>query len=167
MSTMTQTEQTVRTYAAYIQATPEEVWQALTDPEWSERYGYRGRVHYELQPGGAYTAEPSEAMRAHGASGVVVEGEVIAADAPRRLEQTWHALFSPETSAEPPTRLTFELEELQPGITRVDITHDATGAPLTDGFTSGAQREYGGGWPWVLSDLKTLLETGKALEDEG
>jgi uncharacterized protein YndB with AHSA1/START domain len=111
MTTAIETEQAVatQTYRVYIKAAPEAIWDALTTSESTERYGYGGRVDYDLSPGGAYRAHASEAMVACGAPDVVVEGEVVEADAPRRLEQTWNPLFDPQISAEPATRVTFEL----------------------------------------------------------
>jgi len=64
---------------------------------------------------------------------------------------------------EPPTRLTYELEPGKGGVTTLTLTHQVDGAPLAAGITSGAVAEAGGGLPWVLSDLKTLLETGETL----
>jgi uncharacterized protein YndB with AHSA1/START domain len=158
-------QRAVRSFSAYIKATPEQVWQALTDPDQTDRYGYRGRADYDLRPGGAYTHGPSAAMREHGAPDVVLEGEVIEAEAPHRLVQTWHALFGPETSAEPAGRLEIAIEAIQPSVSLVTFTHDTTDAPLTGSITSGEAREFGGGWSWTLSDLKSYLETGRSLED--
>lgn len=165
MTTAIETEKavTTQTYSVYIKATPEAVWDALTTSEWTQRYGYGGRVDYELSPGGTYRAYASEAMLACGAPEVVVEGEVVEADAPRRLEQTWNALFDPQIAAEAPTRLTFELEPVESKVTKVTLTHDLEGAPSTAAIVGGTIREAGGGWGFVLSDLKTLLETGSSL----
>jgi uncharacterized protein YndB with AHSA1/START domain len=88
---------------------------------------------------------------------------VIEVELPRRLVQTWHALFGPETAAEADTTLIFETEPGEGGFTKLTLTHDLEGAPITAGFVSGAAPNTGGGWPFVLSDLKTLLETGNAL----
>ncbi len=72
--------------------------------------------------------------------------------------------MDPTTAAEPFTTLTYEIAELpaQPGVCKLTVTHDVTGAPATAAMVAGAQEEYGagGGWAWVLSDLKTLVETG-------
>ena len=92
MSAATQSDlKTVQVYRVYIKATPEAIWEAITDPGWTDRYGYRGRADIDLRPGGAYAANASEAMRAGGGPEVVVVGEVIEADPPRRLVQTWPA----------------------------------------------------------------------------
>jgi uncharacterized protein YndB with AHSA1/START domain len=169
MNTAIETERavTTQTYRVYVKAAPEAIWDAITKSEFTQRYGYGGRVDYELSPGGAYRAYASEAMLACGAPAVVVEGEVIEADAPHRLEQTWNPLFDPEISAEPATRVTFELEPVQGDVTKLTLTHDVEGAPATAAIVGGAIPEAGGGWSFVLSDLKTLLETGSALAEGG
>ncbi len=90
---------------------------------------------------------------------------MLESDPPRKLVQTWHPQFTPEMIAEPPTRLTYEITESRGGICTVTITHDVTGAPLVAGMVRGGgdPAQGGGGWPWVLSDLKSLLETGKRM----
>jgi uncharacterized protein YndB with AHSA1/START domain len=163
MTTMTGRADATQGYQLYIRATPEAIWEALTTSEWTQRYGYGGRVDYELHPGGVYRGYATEEMLAWGASEVVLEGEVVEAEAPRRLVQTWHALFDPEITAEAATRLTFEIEPADDGVTKLTLTHELEGAPRTAALTGGGVPGTGGGWPFVLSDLKTLLETGKPL----
>jgi uncharacterized protein YndB with AHSA1/START domain len=102
-------------------------------------------------------------MKAHGGPDVVVDGEVIEADPPRKLVQTWRALWDPAMVAEGFKRLTWEIEPGPGGVTTLTVTHELDGAPMTAAQVSGAIKEAGGGWAFVLSDLKTLLETGKAL----
>ena len=77
--------------------------------------------------------------------------------------QTWHPIWDPASAEETATRLTFEIEEDRGGITKLTVTHDVAGAPLTAKMVAGQVTDAGGGWSYVLSDLKTLLETGKAL----
>ncbi|HEX9416272.1 MAG TPA: SRPBCC family protein [Gaiellaceae bacterium] len=159
------TEKTVdtQTYQLYIRATPEAIWDAITKSEWTQQYGYRGRVDYELRTGGTYCAYATEAMVACGAPDVIIEGEVVEADVPRRLVQTWNPLFDPQITAEASTTLTFEIEPAEGGFTKLTVTHELGGAPTTAALVSGSVPDTGGGWPFVLSDLKSLLETGKQL----
>ncbi|XRQ14537.1 ArsR/SmtB family transcription factor [Actinomadura welshii] len=157
-SGMTTTE-TVQVYRVYIKATPQAIWDAITDPEWTVKFGYQAPVEYDLRPGGAFRGLASEAMKEQGAPDVVLDGEVIEADPPRRLVQTWRALFL----GEPHTRLTYEIEDGGPGVSRLTVTHDVTGAPQTAAQGAGEIPEAGGGWNETLSDLKTLLETGASL----
>jgi hypothetical protein len=75
-------------------------------------------------------------------------------------------LFMPEQAAEPLTTLTYEIEEVGGGVCRLTVVHDVTDAPIHAGSISGEQLEgAGGGWPFVLSDLKSLLETGRSMSD--
>jgi uncharacterized protein YndB with AHSA1/START domain len=149
----------------YIRATPQAIWDAITQPEWSERYGYGGRGEYDLRPGGTYIAYTSAAMREHGAPEVAIRGEVLEADPPRKLVQTWQMVMDAAMEAQGATRLTYEIDELADGTSRLTVVHDLTGAPVLAGLMRGDMEAQGagGGWSWVLSTLKTLLETGEEL----
>jgi uncharacterized protein YndB with AHSA1/START domain len=145
-----------------LEAPREEVWEAVTDPEWNRRYGYHCPGEYELRAGGAYRALASKEMQEHGAPEVIIEGEVLECDPPRKLVQTWQALWDPQLAAES-TRLIWEIEGGPGGITTLTVTHVLEGAPKTAEQVSGSRPDAGGGWAWILSDLKTLLETGTTL----
>ena len=165
MTSVTETAVTTQVYRVYIKASPEAIWDAITRPEWTQRYGYGGTVEYDLRPGGAYRALTSEAMREHGASDVAIVGEVLEADPPRKLVQTWRMVMDAELEAEGSTRLTYELEEGPGGVTRLTLVHELEGAPKQAAILAGELEDVGagGGWSWVLSDLKTLLETGEGF----
>lgn len=156
---------TTQVYRVYIKATPQAIWDAITQPEWAERYGYGGRVEYDLRPGGAYRGYSSEAMRAAGAPELAVDGEVIEASPPHLLVQTWRMLMDEGLTAEGFTRLTYEIVEGAGGVSRLTLTHELEGAPTLALMLAGGMEEggAGGGWPWVLSTLKTLLETGTPM----
>jgi len=162
MSTVTATTQI---YRVYIKAKPEVVWDAITKPEWTEKYGYGGQADYELRPGGHYRGVASDEMRAMGSPEVAVDGEVIEVDPPRRLVQTWRMTMDAELAAEGFTRVTYEIEGTKSGSTRLTVIHDLEGAPKLAALVSGELEDTGagGGWSWVLSDLKSLLETGQAI----
>jgi uncharacterized protein YndB with AHSA1/START domain len=162
----TATAVTTQTHRVWINATPEAIWAALTEPEQLARYGYGSRIDVELRPGGMYRANSTEEMLAFGAPPVMVEGEVLEVDEPRRLVQTWHALFGPETASEPATTLSYELEPGVGGVTKLTVAHELDSAPITAAIVGGVVAEAGGGWGWVLSDLKTLLETGAPLPSQ-
>lgn len=100
MSTMTETDMTTQLYQVWIKATPEAIWEAITQPEWTEKYGYPGHSEYELRVGGAYKAVAGKEMVAMGAPEIVIDGEVVETDPPRRLVQTWRFLWDPELVAE-------------------------------------------------------------------
>ena len=164
---MTTTTEAVTTqvYRVFIKATPQAIWDAITKPEWTQRYGYGGSADYDLRPGGAYRGLASAEMRAHGAPEVAVDGEVVEADPPRRLVQTWRILMDPDLAAEGFTRLTYEIDPGEGGVTKLTVIHDLEGAPRTAALVSGGLEAEGagGGWSRVLSDLKTLLESGTPL----
>jgi uncharacterized protein YndB with AHSA1/START domain len=165
MTSTTVPPTTIQVHRVHIRATPEAVWEAITSPEWTKRYGYHTPAEFELRAGGAYRAMPSAEMVSYGApsDGPVVDGEVLEVDPPRRLVQTWRMLFTPELAAEGFTRLTYEIEPEAGGVTSLTVTHDVTGAPNTAAAVSAPSSDAGGGWSVILSDLKTLLESGEPL----
>ena len=165
MTTADRTTETIQMYRVYIKATPEAIWEALTQPEWTVRYGYAPVVEYELRSGGAFRAHANEGMKALGCPDVISDGEVIEAEPPRRLVQTWRMTMTPELAAEAFTRLTYEIAPVRGGVTKLTVTHDVTGAPMWATVLRGESESdgAGGGWNEILSGLKTLLETGQEL----
>ncbi len=161
---MTSATQTTQVYRVYIRASARAIWDAITSPEWTVKYGYQAPVDYELRPGGTFRGLASEAMKAHGAPEVVIAGEVLEVDPPHRLVQTWRPQWDAE-SAKEASKLTYEIVEQQDGLCRLTVTHEVDDAPLTAAMVGGGLEDTGagGGWAQVLSDLKTLLETGQAL----
>jgi len=165
------TKATTQVYRVHIRATPEAVWDAITKPEWTERYGYGVRGEYDLRPGGTYRALTSEEMKREGAArgfsvpDVGGDGEVIEADPPRKLVLKWRMLMDPDPATQGFTRLSYELDQIQDGVTRLTVIHELEGAPGLAPLLAGELEAQGagGGWAWVLSDLKTLLETGRPL----
>jgi uncharacterized protein YndB with AHSA1/START domain len=155
-----------QTYRLWIKATPEEIWKALTDPETLGRYGYGGKFDIDVRPGGSFKVGATDQMLEGGAPELMVDGEYLEVEEPRRLVQTWHALFDEQMTAEPPTTVTYEIEPAKGGVTKLTVIHEAGAAPLAAAITSGQVAEAGGGFPWVLNDLKTLLETGETLPDQ-
>jgi uncharacterized protein YndB with AHSA1/START domain len=149
-------------YHIFIQATAQDVWDALTRPGWTQQYGYRARVKYDPQPGGIYLAYASGRRNGQRAQDLIISGEVIEAEPPKRLVQTWHPMFDARAAAEPATRLSWEIHEERTGLAAVTVSHECPGAPQTAALAAG-QAAGLGGWSWVLSDLKTLLETGRPL----
>ena len=164
MTTMTAT--TTQVYRIFIKATPEAIWEAITTPEWTQRYGYGGLPEYDLRPGATYQVRPSEPMASvPGVPEVIIDGEILEADPPRRLSMTWRMLMDPDMAAEGPTRLTYEIEEIEGSATKLTVIHELENAPRLAAIVAGQGEAEGagGGWAWILSDLKSLLETGSRL----
>jgi uncharacterized protein YndB with AHSA1/START domain len=164
---MTTTTKTVQVYSVYIRATPQAIWDAITKPEWTEKYGYGGKASFELKSGGRFTHGASAEMKSFGAPDVVIDGEVVEADPPNKLVQTWRMLMDADMAAEGFTRLTYEIAARDHGVTKLTVIHDLENAPRLALLVDGGAEEHGGGggWSWILSDLKSLLETGKRLAD--
>jgi uncharacterized protein YndB with AHSA1/START domain len=153
-------------YRVWIKATPEAIWDAITKSEWTQRYGYGGLADYDLRPGRPYVVRPSEPMASmDGVPDTIIDGEIVEADPPRRLSLTWRMLMDPRMQAEGFTKLTYEIDALEGGVTRLTVVHDLEGAPALAAMVGGEHEAEGagGGWAWVLSDLKSLLETGAPL----
>jgi uncharacterized protein YndB with AHSA1/START domain len=144
--------QTTQVYSVFIRATPDEVWDGITKPEFTSRYFYGSVVDSTYEPGSPYAGWAADLSRQY------VEGEVLEADRPRRLVTTWRALYDPETAAEPYSRVTWELQPAGEHVTKLTVVHDELEAsPKTAANVAG-------GWSYILSGLKTVLETGESLE---
>jgi uncharacterized protein YndB with AHSA1/START domain len=140
-------------YSVFIRATPEQVWQGITDPAFTQRYFYGSVIESSYEPGASYDGWAADRSQQY------VEGEVLEADPPRKLVTTWRALYDPDTAAEPPSRVSWEIEPAGEHVTKLTVVHDRLeAAPKT-------ALNVAGGWSYVLSGLKTLLETGHALTD--
>ena len=121
------------------------------------KYRYQGAVEYELHPGSAYQAHGTPQMRAIGLPDVVVDGVVEQADPPKKLVNTYRFLFSDANKAEGFTRVTWEIEKVAAGFSRLTVVHELEGAPIMAGMVASKFSEQGaGGWAWILSDLKSL-----------
>ena len=96
MTSAAPTATTTQVYRVWIKATPEAIWDAITKPEWTARYGYGGIVDYDLRPGRPFVVHPSEPMASmEGVPDDIIDGEVVEADPPRRLSLTWRMLMDP------------------------------------------------------------------------
>ncbi len=164
MSADTKTSVTTQIHEVYIKAAPQAIWDAITSPEWTAKYAYRGRVEYDLRPGGKFRAFATKAMVDFGLPEVLIDGEVIESDAPKKLVQTYRFLFNDALKSEGFTRLTYEISPTRSGFCRLTVTHELEGAPMLASIVAAPFAETGsGGWNWILNDLKTLLETGAPM----
>jgi uncharacterized protein YndB with AHSA1/START domain len=145
MSTMT--AQATQVYRLFIKASPEQVWDAITKPEFTTRYFFASRV--ELADG---------RRRAYGPGGELWgDSAILEEDPPRRLVHEWQGLYDSELAEEETSRVTWEIEPQDGGYCLLTLVHDKLeGAPKTAASVAG-------GWMLVLSGLKTLLETGEPL----
>jgi uncharacterized protein YndB with AHSA1/START domain len=143
----TMTAQATQVYQVFIKATPEQIWDAITKPEFSHKYFFGSHV--------TVTRDSYRSLNADG--GDLVAGTVIEYEPPHRLVHGWRALYDPETAAEDDSRVTWEIEAQDGGYSKLTVVHDQLeGAPKTAASVAG-------GWSFVLSGLKTLLETGEPL----
>src|SRR3954467_10976345 len=141
-----------KVFEIYIKTTPERLWEAITDSGMRAKYTFGVGVRSEFAPGSRYEG-------VHPGAGVVItEGENVEVDPPRRLVQSFNALWSDDVKAEGPWRVTWEIEQVEDSC-RLTVTHDE--------LRDGANAELYGGWPMILSGLKTLLETGETLTTPG
>ena len=146
------TTATTQVYQVFIKAEPEAIWAAITRPEFTVRYFHGSAVDTDLEPGGRFHFLNPDRTALWG------DGHVVEADPPKRLVITWHALWDEEIAAEAPSRVTWEIEPQDGGHCLLTVTHDQLeGAPKTAGMVSGR------GWMFVLSGLKSVLETGRPL----
>jgi uncharacterized protein YndB with AHSA1/START domain len=164
----TVTDTTTQVYRIFIRATPQAIWDAITKPEWTERFGYGLRDDFDLRPGGAYRGLANAGMKAMGFPDVVVDGEVIEADPPRKLVITWRMAMDPRMYAEGFTRLTYEIVGGPGGVSRLSVSDEREKSPGHAAMVAGVLQGpgEGGGWLWILSDLKSLLESGKPMTAE-
>jgi uncharacterized protein YndB with AHSA1/START domain len=138
-------------FEIYIKTTPERLWEAITDPDLRARYTFGVRVESDWTEGSTYTSLVPGAVD-------IAVGENIEVDPPHRLVQTMNALWSDDVKAEGTSRITWEIQQVADSC-RLTVVHDQ--------LRPGANGEIYGGWPMILSGLKTLLETGENLTTPG
>jgi uncharacterized protein YndB with AHSA1/START domain len=141
-----------KVFEIYIKTTPERLWEAITNAELRQKYSFGVGVSSDWTPGSRYEA-------VHPGAGIAIsEGENLEVDPPRRLVQSFTALWSDDVKSEGTSRVTWEIEPVEDSC-RLTVTHDQ--------LREGASDELYGGWPMILSGLKTLLETGELLTTPG
>jgi uncharacterized protein YndB with AHSA1/START domain len=135
-------------YVTYIKTTPEKLWDALTSSEFSKRYWFDTELRSDWKVGSSF------ALVMNGTTTDV--GEILDADRPRRLSYTFRHVLDDDLRAEPATKVVFSLEP-HGDLVKLTLTHEgfAEGSKVLDGISKG--------WPAILSNLKSLLESGQAL----
>jgi uncharacterized protein YndB with AHSA1/START domain len=139
-----------KVFEIYIKTTPERLWQAITDPELRRRYNFGVEVKSEWTAGSSY--------RGLGHGRPILEGENLEVDPPLRLVQSFRALWADDVKSEGTSRVTWEIQQVADSC-QLTVTHDQ--------LREGANSQLFGGWPMILSGLKTLLETGESLTTPG
>jgi uncharacterized protein YndB with AHSA1/START domain len=141
-----------KVFEIYIRTTPEQLWAAITDSEIRAKFHFGNRIESTWLPGSRY-----QVTNPH-ASGPLIEGENVEVDPPRRLVQTAVALWGDDVKKEGTSRVTWEIEPVGDSC-RLMITHDQ--------LRQDANDQLFGGWPMILSALKTWIETGEVLTTPG
>jgi len=139
-------------YQIIIKAPQEGVWEAITKPEFTSRYYYSSTLKTDLTVGSPFTYHMPD-------SSPIVEGEVMASEPPNRLVHTYRSLWPP-LNEDAPTKVTWELESMPRSVTKVTVVHEDF-----QGKTATYTGLQGGGWTWILSNMKTLLETGEPMPE--
>jgi uncharacterized protein YndB with AHSA1/START domain/DNA-binding transcriptional ArsR family regulator len=139
-------------FEIFIKTTPERLWEAITDPKMRAQYSFGVETHSDWTPGSEYKSSVPGVVE-------IAEGENLEVDPPRRLVQSFTALWSEEIKGEGTSRVTWEIEPVGDDSCRLTVVHDE--------LREGASNELYGGWPQILSGLKTLLETGQSLTTPG
>jgi uncharacterized protein YndB with AHSA1/START domain len=134
-------------YVTFIRTTPEKLWEALTDPQFTRTYWFGTSVDSDWKKGSPWRLVGSD-------GGLTDTGEILEIDRPRRMVIRWQNEWKPELKAEGPGRCTFELERVGSAV-KLTVTHEIE-RPASKLITA-----VSGGWPRVLSNLKSLLETGE------
>jgi uncharacterized protein YndB with AHSA1/START domain len=142
----------VKVFEIYIRTTPERLWEAITDEETRTRFQFGNRIHSDWTPGSRWEITNPKA------EGPLMQGENLEVDPPRRLVQSAEALWGEDVKREGTTRVTWEIEPVGDSC-RLTVTHDQ--------LTENANPQLYGGWPMILSGLKTWLETETVLTTPG
>jgi uncharacterized protein YndB with AHSA1/START domain len=146
-------EETVeKVFEIYIKTTPERLWEAITNSELRRKYNFGVGVESDWTPGSRYVAGNPKTQ------GSIAEGENLEVDPPRRLVQSFNAMWGEDVKREATSRVTWQIEPVGDSC-HLTVTHDQLG--------DAANEQLYGGWPMILSGLKTLLETGETLTTPG
>ena len=142
-----------KVFEIYIKTTPERLWQAITDREMRRKYNFGLIMKSDWTPGSHYEGGPNATSEP-----IILEGENLEVDPPRRLVQSFRAMWSDDVKREGTSRVTWEIEPVGDSC-RLLVIHDQ--------LREDANPQLYGGWMMILSGLKTLLETGEKLTTPG
>jgi uncharacterized protein YndB with AHSA1/START domain len=142
---------TMTVFETYVKTTPERLWEAITDPEMRSKYSFGVQTESDWSNGSSYKSSVPGVID-------IAEGENLEVDPPRRLVQSFRALWSDDVKSAGASRVSWEIEPVGTSC-RLRVTHDQ--------LPDGANSELYGGWTMILAGLKTLLETGEQLDTPG
>jgi uncharacterized protein YndB with AHSA1/START domain/DNA-binding transcriptional ArsR family regulator len=140
-------------FEIYIKTSPERLWEAITNPDLRRKYTFGLIVESDWMNGSSYRGLTPQTPPT-----TIIEGDNLEVDPPRKLVQSFNALWSDDVKEEGTSRVTWQIEQVADSC-RLTVTHDQ--------MREGANDELYGGWPMILSGLKTLLETGESLTTPG
>jgi uncharacterized protein YndB with AHSA1/START domain len=150
MTTVTDADTTTQVYQLYIKASQEQVWDAITNPEILARFFHGAQVESTYQVGSPLRSWSPDHSQ------MWTDNTVLECDPPHRLVHSWRSLYNPEAAAEAESRVTWEIEAQPGGFAKLTLIHDRLGkSPKTAASVRG--------WSYILSNLKTVIETGEAL----
>jgi len=150
MTATTESDTATQLYQLYIKATQDEVWKAITDPATVARFFFGQVREATYEVGGPLRMWSPDHSELWG------DNVILECDPPRRLVHTWRSLYDPDMAAEPESRVTWEIEAQPGGFSKLTLIHDRLDAsPKTAASVVG--------WSYVISNLKTVVETGEAL----
>ncbi len=138
------------TYVTFIRTTPDQLWSAVTDPEFMKKYWFGMQIQTDWKTGSSWNLMFPDGRLADG-------GEIVEIDPPRRLVLKWRNHWKPELKSEGDSLFTMDLETLDGGAVKLSITH------TMDHSESKFIQAVSGGWPLILSNLKSLIEIGEVV----
>jgi uncharacterized protein YndB with AHSA1/START domain len=150
MTFATQAATATQVYQLYIRASQEEVWDAITDPATVAKFFFGAQVESTYEVGSKLRSVSPDGSDTWG------DNTILECDPPRRLVHTWRSLYDPVMAAEPESRVTWEIEAQADGLAKLTLVHDRLDASPR---TAASVR----GWSYILSNLKTVMETGQPL----
>jgi uncharacterized protein YndB with AHSA1/START domain len=150
MTFATQAATATQVYQLYIRASQEEVWDAITDPAIVAKFFFGAQVESTYEVGSKLRSVSPDGSDTWG------DNTILECDPPRRLVHTWRSLYDPVMAAEPESRVTWEIEPMADGVAKLTLVHDRLDASPR---TAASVR----GWSYILSNLKTVMETGQPL----
>ena len=148
---MTTAAPTTQVYQLYIKATPERIWEAITSPEMHAKFFFGAQIESTYEPGTPLRSWSPDRSALWG------DNVILESDPPKKLVHTWRSLYDEQLATEAESRVSWEIEPFDEGYCKLTVVHDRLeGAPKTAASVSG-------GWMFILSGLKTLVETGKPI----